>query len=180
PGDSMGGAIALKLARSGAARSATAISPAGFAEGWEIAYARLTLAATRAASRLMAPHARRLTASPLARRLIAGQMVARGDRYSPDDLAETLRSLSAAPSFGAALGPVTGHRVRAGTAFRCPVTIAWGTRDYLLLSAPQARRARERLPSARHVTLYDCGHIPTWADPQPVAHAILETTAAAR
>ena len=72
---------------------------------------------------------------------------------------------------------LAAHRIEAGLTFGCPVTIAWGSHDFLLLTRPQAARARERLPQARHVTLNGCGHIPTWDDPEQVARVILETTA---
>ena len=53
-GNSLGGAIALELARSGSARSACALSPAGFAEGWERAWLAASLRTTRAVSGLVA------------------------------------------------------------------------------------------------------------------------------
>jgi pimeloyl-ACP methyl ester carboxylesterase len=52
------------------------------------------------------------------------------------------------------------------------VTVAWGDKDRLLLHGPQSARARERLPGATHVTLPDCGHLPTWDDPALVARTI--------
>jgi pimeloyl-ACP methyl ester carboxylesterase len=57
-----------------------------------------------------------------------------------------------------------------------PATIAWGSRDALLLPT-QARRARERLPNARHVRLHGCGHVPMSDDPDQVAAAILRGSA---
>lgn len=57
-----------------------------------------------------------------------------------------------------------------------PATIAWGTRDALLLPT-QARRARERLSSARHVWLHGCGHVPMGDDPDQVAAVILRGSA---
>jgi pimeloyl-ACP methyl ester carboxylesterase len=52
------------------------------------------------------------------------------------------------------------------------VTIAWAEKDRLLLPR-QAERARRALPWARHVTLFGCGHVPTWDDPGLVARTIL-------
>jgi pimeloyl-ACP methyl ester carboxylesterase len=57
-------------------------------------------------------------------------------------------------------------------ALPCPVTVAWGEHDRLLLTGPQAARAAARLPSAKHVTLRDCGHLPAWDDPALVADTI--------
>jgi pimeloyl-ACP methyl ester carboxylesterase len=53
-----------------------------------------------------------------------------------------------------------------------PVTVAWGSKDRLLLYGPQSQRARERLPKARHVTLPGLGHTPFFDDPGMVASVI--------
>ena len=50
--------------------------------------------------------------------------------------------------------------------------VAWGDRDFLLLSR-QAKRAQRVLPWARHVTLPGCGHVPFSDDPEAVAQTIL-------
>ena len=63
-------------------------------------------------------------------------------------------------------------------AIEVPVTVAWGTRDRILLPR-QARRARERLPYARHVPLPRAGHVPMFDEPELVAQLILETAALA-
>jgi pimeloyl-ACP methyl ester carboxylesterase len=58
-----------------------------------------------------------------------------------------------------------------------PVTIAWGSKDRLLLPR-QARRAARAIPRARVLMLSGCGHVPTWDDPEQVARVILDGTAA--
>jgi pimeloyl-ACP methyl ester carboxylesterase len=52
-GNSLGGAIALELARTGRARSATVLSPIGFAHGRERAYGGAVLKASRALARAL-------------------------------------------------------------------------------------------------------------------------------
>lgn len=54
----------------------------------------------------------------------------------------------------------------------------WGTRDALLVPR-QGRRARQRMPGARHVWLRGCGHVPTWDDPAQVAAVLLAGSSAA-
>ncbi len=54
-----------------------------------------------------------------------------------------------------------------------PITMAWAEHDRSV-SAPAQVPARVRVES-----LADCGHIPTWDDPQRVAEVILATTARA-
>jgi pimeloyl-ACP methyl ester carboxylesterase len=133
---------------------------------------------TRRTTQLTAPLVPQLVRSALGRRLLAGQMVADGAHIPPDDLAAIVADVAACPSFEDALGPVDAYSVPEGTTFDCPVTIAWGDRDYLLLFGPQSRRARERLPQVNHVTLYGCGHLPMWDDAATVADTILATTRA--
>ena len=86
---------------------------------------------------------------------------------------------STAPAFDAALDGVRPYRFGAGDELRgVPVTIAWGTRDALLIPR-QATRARRLLPSARHVTLQGCGHVPFHDDPETVAAVLLAGSAEA-
>ena len=61
-GNSLGGWIALELAKRGRVRTATALSPAGFAEGPEQIYVRLMFKLATSAGRLIAPHAEGLLA----------------------------------------------------------------------------------------------------------------------
>jgi pimeloyl-ACP methyl ester carboxylesterase len=127
---------------------------------------------------VVAPLAPLLTRTAPARRLLAGQMILHGERLSAEELTGVLRDLAAARGFDDTRGPLTRYRFPDGVSFDCPVTVAWGSHDFLLLTRPQAERARRRLPQARHVTLDGCGHIPTWDDPAQVAQVILETTGA--
>ncbi len=55
-----------------------------------------------------------------------------------------------------------------------PVTVAWGTRDRILVPR-QADRARRQLPHARHVPLPRAGHVPMYDEPALVAELIMET-----
>ena len=174
-GNSLGGGVALVLGRQGVARSVCGLSPIGFKRGWERDYARVTLRGTRIMTRALAPIAHRITGPALARRVLAAQMVARGDRYSPAELAGTIVDTGTAPGFEATLQQTTGWTCPPGD-LPCPTTIAWGDKDRLLLYRPQSARAREALPGARHVTLHGCGHLPTWDDPEHVARVILETS----
>lgn len=56
------------------------------------------------------------------------------------------------------------------------MTIAWGAKDRLLLPR-QAKRAARVIPSARMVSLADCGHMPTYDDPDLVTRVLLEGSA---
>jgi pimeloyl-ACP methyl ester carboxylesterase len=53
------------------------------------------------------------------------------------------------------------------------VTVAWGTRDLLLLPW-RARRVEELPPRTRFVSLPGCGHVPMHDDPDLIASVLLE------
>jgi len=173
-GNSLGGLIALELAGRGVARSATAISPAGFASPAEMVYARQSLWVGVRAARLIAPHADRLLARPGTRRLALRQFFEHPERLSAAAAAANLRGLADGPWFDATLPSLSAHEFSDGSGIRVPVTIAWGEHDRLLLPR-QARRAAAALPKARMVVLRGCGHVPTYDDPGQVARAILGT-----
>jgi pimeloyl-ACP methyl ester carboxylesterase len=173
-GNSLGGLIALELARRGVARSATAISPAGFASPAEMTYARRSLWFGVRAARLLAPRADRLLARPGTRRLALRQFFEHPERLSPAAAAADVRGLAEGPWFDATLPALHAHEFSDGADIPVPVTIAWGEHDRLLLPR-QARRAAAALPKARMVVLRGCGHVPMYDDPGQVERAILGT-----
>lgn len=175
-GNSLGGGVALEIARQGAARTTCAISPVGFAEGLEVAFLDRSLRLTRRTAELALGRldGRRLPGP--ARRLLTAQMVFRGERMPSEDLMATLRDLALAPGFEPTLPHLLAYRFTEAE-LPCPATIAWGEHDRLNLFRPQSARARRRLPRARHVTLTGCGHVPTWDDPAQVARLLLDASA---
>jgi len=170
-GNSMGGGVALELAVGGEALSCCALAPIGFAEGWERAWLDRSQRLSRAA--LPRIPAALLKPAPV-RRLVLAEYVARGERVPHGSVVDTARELGLSTGFLALAPAVAGYTFRGRPS--CPTTVAWGDRDRLLHFRPQSRRARERLPGARHVTLHGCGHLPTWDDPEQVAEAILSAT----
>jgi pimeloyl-ACP methyl ester carboxylesterase len=178
-GNSMGGWVALELARRGRALSACVFSPAGC---WQAAPANKGRAASalratvrdarrgravlpllaqlgafrRWAMQLNAVHGERLTAA---------EVVALADDLLGCRVAEDLLSTT---EFLAPFDPLP-----------CPVTVAWSERDRVLPRASHEPRAREILPGARFIVLEDVGHVPMFDDPGLVARTILECTAAA-
>jgi len=172
-GNSLGGWISLELAKRGRARSVTVLSPAGFYNRREAAFARASLRLTVRIARLLAPRADRLLMSPLARILAFSQFVARPSRLSPAEAAASLRALAGAPWFDETLPAVLLEHFRDGEQISVPVTIAWGEKDRLLLPR-QARDAARLIPRARIVILRGCGHVPMYDDPDQVAKVLLE------
>ena len=172
-GNSMGGGIALELARRGAVASATAISPVGFWTSRELVFAQQSLRAARGIVRIARPAMPTLTRTAAGRVALFSQIYARPWRLSPDDAMTALDAFVDGPAFEAALEGFATYRFSAGDELRgVPVTIAWGTRDWLLIPR-QAERARRALPWAKHVALSGCGHVPCHDDPDAVAAVLL-------
>jgi pimeloyl-ACP methyl ester carboxylesterase len=174
-GNSLGGLVALELAKQGRVRSVTGLSPAGFYNDREAAYARLSLKITVRTARLLAPRADRLTASPLVRTLTFSQVVAKPRLLGAADAAASVRALAEAPWFDDTLPVIADERFVGCEAIQVPVTIAWGVKDRLLLPR-QARRAVRMIPGARLVMLTGCGHVPTYDDPEQVTRVLLDAS----
>jgi pimeloyl-ACP methyl ester carboxylesterase len=172
-GNSLGGWIALELAKAGRARTATALSPAGFHNSREAVFQRTSFWITVRFARLIAPNAERVLATQLARRLAFAQLVARPERLPDSELGPTVRDLAGAPWFDDTLDAITSETFSAGEEISVPVTIAWGERDRVLLPR-QAPRAIRAIPGARFVALRGCGHVPMADDPEQVAQVLLQ------
>jgi pimeloyl-ACP methyl ester carboxylesterase len=171
-GNSMGGAIALELAARGAVRSATAVSPAGFWTERERAWCQRSLASAKRLVAATRPVLPAIVATPLGRTLLFAQTFGRPWRMSAQECLDTVDALLAASAFDDALSAFRGYR--APTAHGdVPVTIAWGSRDGLLLPR-EGQRARRLMPRARHVELRGCGHVPFGDDPELLARVLLE------
>ncbi|MFJ5832039.1 alpha/beta fold hydrolase [Streptomyces sp. NPDC093089] len=172
-GNSLGGLLALELGREKRVRSVTALSPAGFWSEAERRYAFGTLRAMRGAARsLPVPVIERLSRTPAGRTALTSTIYARPGRRSPEAVVAETLALREATGFHQTLA--AGRTVL----FRkdvpaVPVTVAWGTRDRLLLRR-QGVRAKHTLPGARLVQLPGCGHVPMNDDPALVARVILD------
>jgi pimeloyl-ACP methyl ester carboxylesterase len=172
-GNSLGGGIALELARRRAVASATAISPIGFWTSRELVFAQRSLRAARAIVRGLRPAMPALTRTAAGRVALFSQIYGKPWRLPPDDALAALDAFVEGPAFDAVLEAAGHYRFGAGDELRgVPVTIAWGTRDALLIPR-QAARARRSLPWAEHVALRGCGHVPCHDDPETVAAVLL-------
>jgi len=172
-GNSMGGTIALELARAGLVASATAISPAGFWTPQEMRFGQRSVRASRAIAAQIRPILPAIARTAVGRTVVLGQMRSRPWRVPADEVVADVGQFVDAPSVEPALQAFARYRFCDGEQLRgVPVTIAWGTRDALLIPR-QAARARRMLPWARHVTLRGCGHLPFHDDPDAVAAVLL-------
>jgi pimeloyl-ACP methyl ester carboxylesterase len=171
-GNSLGGGIALELARMGEVASATALSPIGFWSPAEARYGRAMLHVSHFAATRLGAQMRRLVRSAVGRQATIGLMYGRPARRDGREAVEDLVQLARAPGWEATLPRTRDYVFARGEELRVPVTIGWGTRDRLLIPR-QAERARVLLPRARHVPLPGCGHIPMSDDPEGVAALLL-------
>jgi pimeloyl-ACP methyl ester carboxylesterase len=171
-GNSLGGLFSLEAADRGLVSSATVLSPAGFYTAPELRWATTVLRASRLAARTPEPLIDLLARSPKRRRAMFGMIYGHPDRLDLAELLADARALRDCAGFEPTVRAGGGVRF-AGACADVPVTVAWGTRDRLLLPI-QALRAQQRLPNARFVWLPDCGHVPMGDNPELVAEVLLE------
>ncbi|WP_233578761.1 alpha/beta fold hydrolase [Micromonospora sp. BL4] len=178
-GYSLGGAISLELAATGAVASATAFSPAGFFTPAERRRALAILTMLRANSYLPTPIMRVALRSAYLRAMCFAPLVARPRLLDVDRALGDALALRRGLGFSAVARAARDYRFDglrlADTTV--PVTIGWGDCDRIF-GVHQAERARAGLPAARVVTMPGCGHVPMSDDPDLVAALILETTGA--
>lgn len=177
-GSSMGGWVALELARRGRARSLCALSPAGT---WEAgsedhvrsrAKLRRTLRDTRR-SRLFLPL---LARSKGFRRRAFANAAQHANRLTPAEVVDAADDVIGCVAAEDVLG--TMEQLAPLDPLPCPVTIAWSQGDRILPLDINGARARELFPAADFVVLPDVGHVPMFDDPRLVADTILARTEA--
>lgn len=178
-GNSMGGLIVLNLAARGLARSVTAFSPIGF---WATAgrvWCQQSLGQSATLGRLLRPALPAILGTPAGRTAFLSLVFGKAWAVSGDVALATALGAIESLGFAPALASFDHARLQdSGRLARIPVTIAWGNRDVLLTYGTQSRRARVRLPEARHLTLPGSGHTPFYDDPERCAQVILEQLAA--
>src|SRR3954470_6488617 len=171
-GNSLGGWVALELARRARAESVTAISPAGLQLGRERDWGVAILRAERWLAR-NAPPPRFLARHPAGRVLAAGPSYARAWKKDPDDLALETKLFATNPGFEATLPHTFDAQPRGLTTLDVPVLILWGTLDVILLPR-QGRRFERLIPGAELRYIRAIGHTPMSDAPEELAEAITE------
>jgi pimeloyl-ACP methyl ester carboxylesterase len=174
-GNSLGGCIALEVARRGRALTVVALSPAGLQHQRERGWGKNVLLTMRWLAR-NAPAPRPLLRTRVGRTLYAGPAIARPWRLDPDDLAEVLRLFAGAPGFLATLPHTFSGQSKGLDAIDAPVLILWGTRDLILLPR-QARRFERLVPGSELRYLKGLGHTPMSDAPELLAETIAEFAA---
>lgn len=177
-GNSLGALVALELADAGMAQSVTAFAPAGFWLGpVDFAYVRALFASVQVSARLLEPIAPQVLRSRLGRTLSFGWATAHPSHVDAGAALGDLHNLVDSHDAIATLFSGAYSYVHPADVAGVPTTIAWGTRDAVLLPY-HALIARRTLPQATHRWLPGCGHVPMSDDPDLVVETILERTGA--
>jgi pimeloyl-ACP methyl ester carboxylesterase len=178
-GNSMGGALALELAKRGRARTVVAIAPAG---GWtdgdgETRRLARFFARQLRVTKAMAPRLPRIMSRPRMRRLAFRDALRRGDRLTASEALDlALRSIRCEIADRAIAGLRTNRILALADLDRvaCPVLLASPQFDRILPAERHAPRLRREIPGVEARTLLGCGHVPMWDDTPTVIGMISE------
>jgi pimeloyl-ACP methyl ester carboxylesterase len=176
-GNSLGGWIALEVARRGRAKSVVALAPGG---AWR-SNARMAVAVGSLRVMLYGAnhHGDRLEALVSRQRIrhaILAPVVARPELVAVEDFIADLRSIRSAPVLLQLLRSVTQHPLRPLPDPGCPVRIVWGDQDRLIPFEHFGAPMLERVPDAELVLMNRVGHVPMWDEPEKVTELILQVT----
>jgi pimeloyl-ACP methyl ester carboxylesterase len=182
-GNSLGGALALELAKRDRARSVVGISPAGgLRPGDAKAAKQIIRVFTRMqkATTASLDHLPRVMARPRLRRLALRDVMARGHQVPAAEAVALARSsvrceivedvYAVLRSGGAALHDLDRIAV--------PTLILWGDKDRILPLDTHAPRLRDEIRGAAFRVLPGIGHTPMWDDPGVLTKAIVDFTTA--
>jgi pimeloyl-ACP methyl ester carboxylesterase len=175
-GNSLGGWVALELAAIRPSASVTLIDPAGLWKQGAPLYCRISLRASRWFARRAARPLSYLVRFRLGRVLALGQTHGRPARLTPGYARETIAAMGTCPGFEATLAATARQGYRATAPITAPVTLAFGSRDILLLRR-QSRHLDQLPPGIQAQTLPGCGHVPMSDDPGAIAEFITRSTA---
>lgn len=176
-GNSLGGAIALELGARGMVSSVTALSPAGFFGPLSRFQALIALFFLRFLALVSPkPVLRALSRTTWGRKASGMLLYSHPERQDPEATYGDALSLKHATAFERVARQALHYRF----ASQVPVTttIAWAREDKILPFS-QSRVAQQRVPSAFHVPLPGCGHVPIIDDPELVTRVIDQTVARA-
>lgn len=173
-GNSMGGWMAVELARRGRARSVCAFSPAGlWGKNEKPGASRATLIRTKKladATRHLAPP---LMKFGLGRRIAMRDIAVHGERMTRQQAVRSFQDLVGCEAAYELLD--TRENMEPLLELPCPVTVAWAAHDRIFPPAEFVPVARQRLPGARFVALPGVGHVPMIDDPELCARTIVES-----
>lgn len=179
-GNSLGGWIALELARRGRALSVCAFSPAGAWESGEPSAAKRprVLLATIRDTRRSRPLLGLLGLSAGFRRWALRNTALHGERVSRSEFLGL-----ADDTLGCQVGEEllrSSDQLAPLDPAPCPITLAWSAQDRIFPVDVNGIRAQQLIPDARFRVLESVGHVPMLDNPKLVAETILGASAEPR
>ena len=177
-GNSMGGTLAIELAKRGRARSVVALSPGG---GWELGgpeperVARFFARQMRMvrASRKQIP---RLMRRPGARKLAMRDIMRHGELIAPADAIDLSLDPLGCTIVSDVLASLRGGRAHIEDLDQvaAPTLIAWAELDRILPLATCSARFRREIPHAEFLILPRVGHVPMWDNTRLIVRTITD------
>jgi pimeloyl-ACP methyl ester carboxylesterase len=171
-GNSLGGWVALELARRGRALTVTGISPAGLQHAREKKWGIGVLRAMRWVSQ-NAPAPEPAWRNPVTRTFLVSSVYARGWRKDCDEAMEESELFVGCAGFDATRPHLVDRQPRGLTTLDTPVLLLWGTLDIVLLPR-QGRRFERLIPGAELRYIRGIGHTPMSDAPEELAEAITQ------
>jgi pimeloyl-ACP methyl ester carboxylesterase len=178
-GHSMGGYLAIELARRGRAATVCALAPGGFWPPSDELKAQTKSKVQRGTAkiRLARPLMPLVFKSSMVRRRAFRGSACHGDRIRAERGVEVFDDFLECALTGDVFSPAEAQ-IAPLDPLPCPVTVAWSEKDVIIPVATNDPNARERLPQATFEILADVGHDPMLDDPEMVARTILSVTSA--
>lgn len=177
-GNSMGGTLAIQLAKRGRAKSVVALSPGA---GWQPGgpesrrvgrFFRRQLAITRASSSRL----ELVMGRPRARQLALRDVMRHGQLVHPADAVQMARSSLQCTVSDPVIQQLLGDGIEFGAfeSVEAPVLLAWAEHDRILPKETCSWRLRREIPGAEYRVLPGVGHVPMWDDPHLVVDTIVD------
>jgi pimeloyl-ACP methyl ester carboxylesterase len=173
-GNSLGGWVALELARRGRAQSVLALSPAG---AWRLPRdLRRLLVLFRTGAALGRINAMpNLVAHKRVRRILLRLMAEHADRMTPAQVAAAFEDMAGCTALPDILdGARADGSIEPVPDGCCPVRIVWGMNDRMLPFMRYGAPMLVAVPSAELMLLPGVGHVPMIDDPVLIANTILD------
>lgn len=181
-GNSLGGWMAIELARRGRAATVCALSPGGFWSPGDEPQRHTnkkihTLVAMGRLARPVRPLVSLAMKSAAVRRIVLRDGACHADRMTPGQgVAAVEDIIGCTLDIDDILG--SDEHLTPLDPLPCPITIAWSGEDRIIAVADCDPIGRERIPKASFMILPGVGHVPMIDDPALVARTILSVMAA--
>jgi pimeloyl-ACP methyl ester carboxylesterase len=173
-GNSLGGWVALELARRGRAQSVLALSPAGAWRSPRDLRRLLVLFRTGAALGRINDMPN-LVAHKRVRRILLRLMAEHADRMTVEQVAATFQDMAGCTALQDILdGARDNGPIEPVPDVGCPVRIVWGMNDRMLPFMRYGAPMLIAVPAAEFRLLPGVGHVPMIDDPVLIANTILD------